>query len=327
MSFSAADAGELLTQAHARDRLGHAYLITGPEGCGKRELVHKLASTILDEDGDALRHPDCHSLEPQMKSRRIGVEAVRELQRELQMRSLRGGKKIGILFDADRLNEQAANAFLKTLEEPPRHTHLFLLTALPDQLLETILSRCIEVPLLAAGRRAPTPLESELLKALRDFSQHQRPGLPQVFSLVRRFHDLLAEAKAAVADESDSALKKEEPLYKQVGNKDALEEREDFFKALTESRYLGERSRLLAIVEQWWADVLRQHVCTSDTECASPALHHPEFAADTASLASRFTAAQLLRKATALEALRENFGRNVQEQLAIEVGFLQAFGE
>lgn len=321
MSFLAADAFELLRRAHEQGRLAHAYLITGPEGSGKRQLVTDLARLILGTDGNPFTHPDARVLEPESKSRRIRIELIRELESGLQMRSVRGGKKVGVIFDADRLVEQAANAFLKTLEEPPAQSHLFLVSSLPDQLLETILSRCIEVPLKSAERRGPSELQTALLTALADFSKQPGADLPHVFLLVRRFQELLASAKEAISGENDDAFKKEETLYKQVGAKDALDDREEYFKALTESRYIAERSRLLATLEEWWADVLRQSIGD-----AAPQLDHPDFAAETRTLAERFNHAQLLRKSAALETLRENLSRNVQEQLAIEVGFLHAFG-
>ncbi len=336
MSFLAADALRLLCNAHAQDRMAHAYLITGPEGSGKRQLVTQLTALIIGQQDAPLQHPDVHVIEPESKSRRIRTDVVRELERQLQMRSLRGGKKVGIFFDADRLQEQAANAFLKTLEEPPAHTHLFLVSSLPDQLLETILSRCIEVPLQRIDRRISTPLEQLLLTELSNFGRHPRPELPETFLLVRRFQELLGQAKERIQDENAALLKKEEPLYKQSGNKDALEEREEYFKALTESRYIGERSRLLAIFEQWWADVLRLNVSAGPQQNAAQnaaqnapqnlQLDHPEFAEATAALAARFTPTQLLKKLTFLQQMRENLGRNVQEQLSIEVGLLNAFG-
>jgi DNA polymerase-3 subunit delta' len=325
VAFLVSDALALLRRAHAQDRLAHAYLITGPEGSGKRKLVEELCALLLPGNGSPLEHPDAHVLEPESKSRRIRTEAVRDLERELQMHSLRGGCKVGVILDADRLVENAGNAFLKTLEEPPTHSQLFLVSSLPDQLLPTILSRCVEVRLRSDNRPAVNALEAQLLGVLRDFAQQAVPELPHVFRLARRFQELLGQAKQAIHEENEAAFKEEEPLYKQVGNKDALDEREDYYKALTEARYIGERSRLLSILEQWWADVLRQKTCTSTTACAPPPLDHPEFAGDTAALASHLTASELLRKTLALEALRENLGRNVQEQLAIEVGFLKAF--
>ncbi len=321
MSFSASDALQVLSRAHSRDRLAHAYLITGAEGCGKRQLVTDLAALILDCSRDPLKHPDVHVLTPESKSRRIRIEAVRDLQQQLQLRSLLGGKKLGILFDAERLQEQAASAFLKTLEEPPAHSHLFLISAFPDQILETILSRCIEVPLQSLARTPLTPHESQLLDALADFARHSRTDLPDVFLLLRRFQDLLASAKESIQEENEALLKKEETIYKQTGNKDGLDEREDYFKALTESRYIAERARLLATLEQWWADVLRAHV-----SAAPESLHQADYAQATQSLASQLSTPVLLRKFSALWDLRENLSRNVQEQLALEVGFLKVFG-
>src|SRR5258708_13060442 len=92
---------------------------------------------------------------------------MRELEQSLQMRSLLGGRKVGVIVDADRLQPNAANAFLKTLEEPPVHSHLLLLSSLPDQLLETILSRCLEVPLRRAGEPDLNPIQDRLLTALQ----------------------------------------------------------------------------------------------------------------------------------------------------------------
>ena len=318
--FTSTEALDLLCAAHAQDRLAHAYLITGPAGSGKRALAAGLSSLILGQPGDTLGHPDVHLAEPESKSRRIVIEQVRELERELHMRSLLGGKKIALLIDADRLQPAAANAFLKTLEEPPAGTHLFLLSAQPEQILETILSRCLEVPLRLVEKRAPSPAQEALLAALRAHARHQRPELPHIFGLVREFQSLLAQAKDAIRDETDSAYKAEEKHYKQTSDAARwLDDREDYYKALTEARYLATRADLLATLEAWWADALRQHH-------GSPELDLPECAADTAALAVRHTAPQLLRKTAALEQLRENFNRTgVQEPLAIECAFLAAF--
>ncbi len=77
--------------------------------------------------------------------RRISTDEIRELNRNIQQTSNRGGAKVAVVFEADRLQPQAANAFLKTLEEPPAETTIFLLTTRPYDLLPTIRSRCLLV--------------------------------------------------------------------------------------------------------------------------------------------------------------------------------------
>ncbi len=98
--------------------------------------------------------------EPESKSRRIVIEQIRELEHTLQMRAADGQKKIVIISEADRLQPQAANAFLKTLEEPPANSLLLLLSALPEALPDTIISRCnITIPLSPGAAKEP-PAES-----------------------------------------------------------------------------------------------------------------------------------------------------------------------
>lgn len=319
MPFTADEAFHLLEQSRARGRFAQAYLITGALGAGKRALLEKLAAMLLGQVTAPLKHADVHTIEPQMKSRVIGVDAMQELIGSLQMRSLSGGAKLAIIFDADRMNTSAANALLRTLEEPPGQSYFFLLSTQPEQLLETILSRCIEVPLRSTEKVALSSRQRALLDTLREAPVYG--DLAAIFTLVRRFSQLLAEAKAEIEDQSEALFKKEEAVLKQTyARKDAIDDRDDFYKAWTESRYRGEREVLLGIVEQWFADALRQ-------QCGSPEVDHPEHGDATAELASQLSTAELLRRAAALAALRENFGRNVQEQLAIECAFLKAFGE
>jgi DNA polymerase-3 subunit delta' len=236
------------------------------------------------------------------------------------MRSLRGGRKVVIVFDADRLMEQAANAFLKTLEEPPRNSHILLVSNFPELLIETILSRCIEIPLAPGARRDITDRQRRIAELLGRFFAVPKPETPQIFGLVREVQALLAEAKQSIADETDAACKTEARRYREASgvSGDWIDDREDFHKALAEARYRTERGVLVDTLECWWADVLRQ-------QQGAAHLDLPDFSADTAALAGRLAVADVLSRAAAIAGLRENFGRNVQEQLAVEVAFMDAF--
>ena len=241
------------------------------------------------------------------------------------MRASQGGRKVSIIFDADRMNAAASNSFLKTLEEPPANSLLLLVTAHPEMLLETVLSRCILVQLIAAPRREPSEGQRRLLDLVGRFLAKTKPGetdLGGVFRLVREFTRLLAEAKASIQDEGSAGLKREEGLYKQTTDGKWLAEREDYFKALAESRYLQARGFFVETLLQWWGDVLRQQHGAAGPD----ALDFPSYTAQSAAQAQRFSTPDVLRRVSALETLRENFGRNVQEQLAVEVAFLKAFG-
>ncbi len=327
MAFSPEAAFEFLRRAHESGRLAHAYLLTGESGSGKRALALQLAA-LVSASGEAgssskpSQHPDVHTVEPESKSRLIRVEQTRELEKALQMRSSQGGRKVGIIFDADRMNAAASNSFLKTLEEPPANSLLLLVTAHPEMLLDTILSRCILVQLAAAPHREPTPQQSRLLDLTARFFKQAKPGLGDVFLLVREFTVLLAEAKTAIQEEGGAEFKREETLYKQTTDGKWLAEREEYFKALAEARYLQSRALFVDTLLQWWGDVLRQQ-----HGLASLSLDFPSHTAETGELAGRFPTPEVLRRVNALEGLRENFNRNVQEQLAIEVAFLGAFGE
>ena len=320
MPLAASEALELLVNAHAQNRFAHAYLVTGARGSGKKELAQTLCARLLDCREDRVpSHPDVHWIAPESKSRQLSVEQIRGLEQKLRMRSLSGGKKFAVLQDADRLGTQAANAFLKTLEEPPADTHILLITEQPEQLLDTILSRCVQVSLRPTKKAARRPAEAALIQIIETFFQSKKADLRGGLWLAQQIQLLLAETKEAIQSEMEAEARAEEKQYKQVVDAKWFEKREDLFAAKTQSLYLGERSRVLEMLEAFWTDVLL-------IQQKQEARHLPECVQHAHANASTLPVDSVLRRIQSVTDLREHVQMSgVNEALALEHGILGGF--
>ena len=155
-----------LEAARRAGNFGHAWLISGPAGVGKVNFALVLARRLLSDDseqgnldaGAALaamaarhdpmdRHPDLHWLYPLEDKKTIGIDQVRDLIDLFTLTAQRGGAKVAVIEPAEALTRDAANALLKTLEEPTSGSYLFLLSHQPGRLPATVRSRCQHVAL------------------------------------------------------------------------------------------------------------------------------------------------------------------------------------
>src|SRR5690606_22536800 len=215
-----------------------------------------------------------------------------------------GVTKFAVIKDADRMGQEAENAFLKTLEEPPQASRLLLLTARPEMLLETILSRCIRVSLLGSPVPAVfSEAENRFLEALREHSANGRKSISGAFGLMSGFSDTLKKEKAAITKQNETAEKAEIAHYKNKTEGNYLKQREEYYKAMIEAEYLDRRNRLIEYLVMWFGDAMRQqHGVTH--------LDLPAFATATGALAARLSSEELSRRVDAVEDLRANLNTN-----------------
>ncbi|MFC5051028.1 hypothetical protein ACFPK9_10440 [Rubritalea spongiae] len=338
MAYTEEKAFELVKSAYERERLGHAFLITGEALAGGERLASKMIELIngvedatagLELFGDA-PDPEPQSIDelegdlvrvvrPEMKSRRISVKQMRELEKAMYQASEKDKWKVGVVLEADRMGVEAENAFLKTLEEPPDRCLLLLITSSPDRLLPTILSRCVQLPLITHAKREEYDGEIELLEVLGKIGKVGFGSVGRALTLKAAFSKVLERRKSEIAKANDAAQKEEITTYKQTTEGDWLKQRENYYKALTESEYLLERAQFLDVLITWLGDVVRQ-------KCGVTELDYPKYASITKSVAEAESLESLLQRMESLEKLGSLLETNVSEPLALEVGFMKAFG-
>jgi DNA polymerase-3 subunit delta' len=179
----------LWQQLAGRAQHAHAYLLHGPAGIGKRALAERLMARLLCQRPEGLdacgqcksclllqagSHPDNYVLEPEEADKAIKVDQVRELVSFVVQTAQLGGRKVVLIEPVESMNINAANALLKSLEEPSGNTVLLLVSHQPSRLLPTIKSRCVQ-------QACPLPSEAMSLqwlsRALPDCSEEERVEL------------------------------------------------------------------------------------------------------------------------------------------------------
>ncbi len=161
-----------LTALAKHNQLHHAFIFTGPRGIGKYQLASAYASYLLCDAQSSVQqacgvckscrliqannHPDLYDIQPEEKSKIIKIDQVRQLITELGKTASLSGRRIVIINPAEAMNEAAANALLKNLEEPGANTHFFLIAESVDLLPPTIRSRCQVLRLAAPNQQQAT---------------------------------------------------------------------------------------------------------------------------------------------------------------------------
>src|SRR5919201_4140131 len=145
-SFPEQEEAKGLLRAALAEGPAHAYLFHGPTGVGKRRAAVAFAGELIGDAGRVERgtHPDLYVLEP--VGDQVLIDEIRALRRDLHMRPFEASRRVYLVFGADTMNEDAADALLKDLEEPPAYAVIVLIADDLGPLPETIRSRCQLVP-------------------------------------------------------------------------------------------------------------------------------------------------------------------------------------
>jgi len=350
MAYTEQKAFELMESAFERGRLGHAFIISGNKHAGVESFTTRVINLInREEEEEASDEADMFDLfgeveqaeplafqteaetlkelegelvrvvRPQMKSRIIPVDAMRELEKAMFKTSTRGKYKVGVVVDADRMRDEAANAFLKTLEEPPVGSIFFLLTANPERLLSTIFSRCFNIPLIAENdEREVLADEDEILNTLLRNAKAGFHSVSRALTIKSVFSSILNKRKLEIAKGHEASLKEEQEHYKNTTDGDWLKEREKYYESMTQSDYIFERSKLIDLMILWLGDLVR-------IKSGATRLDFESYLQQMTEVAEKESLESLMLRIEAMEELRALFETNASEALALEVCFMKAF--
>lgn len=315
-----AQALEWLRHGRAAGRLSHAYLVVGAPRGRALELAQALAQLVFCPHADppcgecpACRrvrertHPDVAWIEPQKKSREIDVEQIRALTQQIALTSYGGGWKAAVVLFADCLNENAANALLKTLEEPPPQTLLVLVTDAPQFLPATLRSRC---QYLALPPEEP-PLRDDWRAAVMD--RLRRGRAPQPLEAL-----IAAAGMAALLKDVKTALEKEFAGSEPPRTEDARRDHE-VWEARVRARSLEVREQIFELMLWWHRDLLLAVLGLPDA-----LLHFRDDAPVLRQQAAQLDYPRALEQLADVEAMRRRLELNVPELAVLEAGQLAA---
>ena len=304
------EAWEGIRNSFEAGRLAHAYVIVGSPRGNALEFAESFLKLLFCEGADkpcnecvgcrrvqAHKHVDTLWIEPQSKSRQIKAEEVRGLVRRMTQTSFEGGWKAGILVSAECMNTTSANILLKTLEEPPPKTILLLITASPQALLPTIISRCQKIVLSEGKARATEALwNTPLMEILHELPPSSGLDASRSAGKLAAIFDVV---KAEIADGVMEALGTADEALDESKLKDVLDAR-------INARLKEVQSEVFRIMLDWHRDILML-ICKVDEE-------HLIFSNDRdvlAEQAKQHTQVSALRAIQVVEGMATRLDRNI----------------
>jgi DNA polymerase-3 subunit delta' len=314
------EARKLMKQAFASGRLAHAYLLVGsPRGIAGEMAVFMMQMLaclqaenapcgVCDRCRQVAEHAWCDNLWifPVKKSRIISIDQMRKSEGSaidppyfltwLGETAFAGGWKVGVLAGADRMNDAAANAFLKMLEEPPQRTLILLLTDAPQALLPTIRSRCQRIDLDELPPELEEPWRGEVLSILATGAV---TGPVAAMALGDRLMKVLQSMKAR----AETLVEAE-----QEASASEAEEGNEVMEARVSARYRELRALLVLALQRWYRDLLA-------LRAGAPAsvVHYQSHLELLRKRAQRLTLAQALANVEGVETMARQLERSLTE--------------
>ena len=305
----------------ARGEVAHAYGLFGPRGIGKRTVALRLAQTVncLEADrpaggcgrcGSCLKierggHPDVRLVERAADKKDIAIEQIREMQTDLALRPLEGRIRVVIVDDAAELNEFAQDALLKTLEEPPRHALLLLLTRSPAALRDTIRSRMQVLPFrLVATAELAGALRERFGAGAERYAPpaNGRPGL--AIALANDEQGIRAARRALEGE-----------LYRLIGS--GLTDRFAWAADLADDNDSRRRAEAIDVRFDHWSELLRDAAVAARGLTDRPL--RPDRASETGRLAAAVAPREIVDTALLIERLRRDLFWNANARAMLEL--------
>lgn len=317
-------AKQLIKAAILQDRLAHAYLLHGEDRIGKRLLAIRIAQTLLCEQVPDVQDPDacgicraCHQVETrthpdfllieadrEQANPQIKIESIRDIEQQMIYRPLIGDRKICLIDEADRMTIGAANALLKTLEEPPDHSLFLLVSSRPYALPPTVRSRCQAIQLA-------TPAQTQVEMAVI-----VKRELPPADA---RFLALLSDGQLGRALESD--IKTARTTQQEFSTLFSPKGLQSISQVLTTAEALAKAERGPEAFDwllRWLRDLMLLAV-----GAGADHLLNIELRTEIQPLAERVDIAALLDLIGELERLERQAHRNLNIQMALETVLLR----
>ncbi|MFO7821876.1 MAG: AAA family ATPase [Lentisphaeria bacterium] len=318
-----------LCNARLSNRLGHAYCLVGDdpkllEAFGKR-WAQVCACRNPTSQGDACGAckvckqldkgmcPEFFELRPQSKSRRILVDEVRDFEHSIQMVTAKGQTKVGMIAEADRLVVQAQNAFLKTLEEPPRNVVLILLTTQPRSLLPTIRSRCQMISVRTNRKQYDSAAVEGVFPVLA--KMRRGAGSDVALACAQQLRRHFATLQEIAAQNIDDGLA--EGVAAEVEQDNQLQKRLDKVQeARVSAEYLRLRQEVVEAIQVWFMQQSLLAHGAPETYIPNPEVF--EKAKFENATARKMKPAEAEQNVFYTEELGRDFAGNIDERLALE---------